>query len=151
MVNLGDFNANDYQSNDAQDFAPIPDGIYPASIIASEMKTTKKGDGKYLELTWQIISGAYANRRIWSRHNIHNPNPEAVKIAMGEVAAICRAVGNMQPRDSSELHNIPMQIRIKLKPDHNGELRSEVKGFLPAATENNEERGNSDDPAPYAR
>ena len=36
---------------------------------------------------------------------------DLVKIARGELSAICRAVGVMQPRDSVELHNVPLEIK----------------------------------------
>ena len=33
-----------------------------------------------------------------------------MKIAHGELSAICRAVGVMQPKDSIELHNLPLLV-----------------------------------------
>lgn len=38
-----------------------------------------------------------------------------VKIARGELSAVCRAVGVMAPKDSVELHNIPLEINVGLK------------------------------------
>jgi hypothetical protein len=38
----------------------------------------------------------------------------------------------MQPRDSVELHNIPLLITVKLKKrSDNDELTNEIKGFEP--------------------
>ena len=58
------------------------------------------------------------------------PNATAVKIARGELSAICHAVGVMQPRDSVELHNLPLviQVRVKKRTD-TGELVNEIKAF----------------------
>ena len=45
------FNANDVQPNNG--FDPIPKGTYPAVAVNSEVKTTNKGDGKYLKIEFQ--------------------------------------------------------------------------------------------------
>jgi hypothetical protein len=101
MANLNGFNAHNIDP--ATDFEPIPAGKYLAVITDSEMKATKNGNGYYLELTFQVIDGPYKNRLLWSRLNLHNPNEQAVQIAQGELSAICRAVGVMQPKDSVDL------------------------------------------------
>ena len=96
MANLGNFDANNVDP--ATDFEPLPAGKYMAVITASEMKATKAGSGHYLELTFQIIDGPLKNRLLWSRLNLDNQNRKAVQIALGELSAICRAVGVMQPK-----------------------------------------------------
>jgi len=94
------------------------------------MKTTKSGNGSYLQLTFTIIDGPYKNRVLWVRLNLNNPNATAVKIAQSELSAICHAVGVMQPRDSVELHNLPLVIGVKMrKREDTGELTNEIKGY----------------------
>jgi hypothetical protein len=128
MANLNGFNAANVDP--ATDFEPIPAGKYLAIISNSEMKPTKSGSGTYLELTFQVIEGQYKNRLLWSRLNLSNPNNLAVQIAQGELSAICRAVGVMQPKDSVELHNIPLQITVKVKKrEDSGDLVNEIKGY----------------------
>ncbi len=132
MANLNGFNANEVEPNSS--FEPIPAGKYLAAITASETKPTKSGNGSYLELTFSILEGDYKGRQLWSRLNLENPNATAVKIAQGDLSAICRAVNVMQPRDSVDLHNLPLVISVKLKkrPD-TGDLSNEVKGYEPKA------------------
>lgn len=128
MVSLGNFNAHDVEP--AADFDPIPAGKYLAVITESEIKPTKSGVGSYLELTFQIIDGEYKNRLIWSRLNLDNPNSTAVQIARSELSSICRAVGLMTPKDSAELHNLPLNITVKCKKrDDTGEMTNEIKGY----------------------
>jgi len=128
MANLNGFNANDVDP--ATDFEPIPAGKYLAVITDSEMKPTKSGSGHYLELTFQVIDGPCKNRLLWSRLNLDNPNELAVQIARGELSAICRAIGVMQPKDSLELHNLPLQITVKCKKrEDTGDLVNEIKGY----------------------
>ena len=128
MANLNGFNASEVEPTSS--FEPIPAGKYLAAITDSEMKPTKNGSGNYLQLTFTIIEGQYKNRVLWARLNLANPNATAVKIARSELSAICHALGVMQPRDSVELHNLPLVIVVKLKKrEDTGELTNEIKGY----------------------
>ncbi len=128
MPNLNGFNANEVEPTTS--FEPLPAGKYVAAITDSEMKPTKSGTGSYLQLTFTILEGEYKNRIIWDRLNLTNPNATAVKIARSELSAICHAVGQMQPRDSVELHNLPLVITVKVKKrEDTGELTNEIKGY----------------------
>ena len=128
MANLNNFNANEVEPNVG--FEPVPANKYIAMITASEMKPTKNGDGSYLELELTILDGPYKDRKVWDRLCLNHPNSQTVKIARGYLSAICRAVGVMQPKDSCELHNIPMCITVKCKKrDDNDEITNEVRGY----------------------
>jgi len=128
MANLNNFNANEVEPT--APFEPLPAGKYIAAITASEMKPTKKKDGSYLELTFTVLEGDCKGRKTWDRLCINHPNDLTQKIARGNLSAICRAVGVMQPRDSVELHNIPLVISVKCKKrEDNGEIANEVKGY----------------------
>ena len=130
MANLNGFDAS--QVEPTASFDPIPAGKYLAAITESEMKPTKNGSGNYLQMTFTVLDGEFKNRVLWARLNLSNPNATAVKIARSELSALCRAVGVLQPRDSVELHNIPLLITVKVKKrDDTGELANEVKGFEP--------------------
>ena len=130
MANLNGFNAHEVEPT--SNFEPLPAGKYLAAITESEMKPTKNGSGSYLQLAFTILEGEFKNRVLWARLNLNNPNATAVKIARSELSAICHAVGVMQPRDSVELHNIPLLINVKLKKrEDTGELTNEIKGYEP--------------------
>ena len=128
MADLSGFDAN--QVEPTTDFEPIPAGKYVAAIVASEMKPTKAGNGSYLELQFQVVDGEYKGRLLWARLNLDNPNQLAVKIARSELAAICKAVGVPAPNDSTELHDLPLQVKVGLKKRQDtGELTNEIKGY----------------------
>ncbi|MCK6485436.1 MAG: DUF669 domain-containing protein [Phycisphaerae bacterium] len=145
MPTLNGFNANEVDPNFA--FEAIPAGKYLAVITESAMKPTKSGVGQYLQFTFQVIEGEYKGRLVWSRLNLDNPNATTVKIARAELSAICRAVGVLAPKDSLELHNIPLVITVgQKKRDDNGELTNVIKGYakkdaatarMPAAVSDN--------------
>ena len=129
MANLGNFNA--HEVDPATDFEAIPAGKYLAVITQSEMKPTKSGNGSYLELVFQVIEGEYKGRLLWSHLNLDNPNELTVQIARSELSAICRAVGVMQPKDSVELHNLPLLVSVKCKRrEDTGEITNEIKGYV---------------------
>jgi len=128
MANLGNFNANEVEPSAS--FDPLPAGKYLAAVTASEMKPTKSGNGSYLEMELTILEGEYKDRKVWDRLNLNNPNATAVKIARSELSAICHAVGVLSPKDSVELHNLPLVITVKLKKrEDTGEMTNEVKGY----------------------
>ena len=128
MADLRGFDARNVEQMD--DFEPIPAGKYVAAIVASEMKPTKAGDGNYLELQFQVLEGEHKGRLLWDRLNLDNPNPLAVKIARSQLAAICKAVGVMTPNDSTELHDLPLLIRVgRKRREDTGDVVNEVKGY----------------------
>ena len=128
MANLNGFNANEVEPTAS--FDPLPAGKYLATITASEMKAIKSGSGSYLELEFTVLEGQYKDRKVWDRLCINHPKDITQKIARGNLSAICRAIGVMQPRDSVELHNLPLLVSVKCKKrEDTGEITNEVKGY----------------------
>ena len=118
MVDLSGFDPNVHEP--LAGFDPIPAADYTAVIIDSEKKATKAGNGEYLELTWQIVEGEHEGRLLWQRINLQHPSERAVEFGHRMLSSICRAVGKMQIRDSSELHNISCSIRVKIRRGADG-------------------------------
>jgi len=131
MANLNGFDATQVDPTVA--YEPIPAGKYVVAITESELKPTKNNSGSYLQLTFEVLEGEFRGRKVWDRLCVNHPNPMTVKIARGNLSAICRAVGVMQPRDSVELHNLPLVITVKVKKRSDipggDELTNEVKGY----------------------
>jgi hypothetical protein len=128
MANLNGFDATTVEP--VNDFDPIPAGKYVAVITASQFKENKNKTGEYLELVFQIVEGEYKNRLLWARLCLSHPNQTTAKIARGHLAGICRAVGILTPRDSAELHDLPLAIHVTLKKrNDNGQLCNELRGF----------------------
>ena len=128
MADLRDFDAQTVEPNDS--FDPIPNGDYLCIITTSEMKPTKASDGAYLELELQVIEGPYQGRKLWDRLNLNNANETTVKIAKGTLSAICRAVGVLQPKDSCELHDLPLVAKVACrKRDDTDELTNVIKSY----------------------
>lgn len=100
---------------------PVPKGQYSAKIIGSEIKTTKKATGQYVELMWEINPPSpHANRRIWQRINIVNENENAVEIGKKELNMVVKACGLAQISDTSELHGRECKIDVTIEAGTNG-------------------------------
>lgn len=147
---------NLYSEDDKpQEFAPIAAGNYVAAIIESDMKTTSAGTGEYLKLTWEIIEGPMKGRKLFENLNLQNPNQQAVEIARGSFAAIRKATGVIAPKDSVDLHNIIVVIKVGVeKRKDTGNLQNRIKGYS-SIKENNEskpvKKSGDSGPAPYLR
>ena len=128
MADLRGFDAN--QVEPSTSFDPIPAGKYLAMIVESDMEPTKANDGSFLKLTFQILEGEFKGRQLWARLNLNNRNETAVKIANAELSAICRAVEKMTPKDSVELHNLPLVIKVRCKKRKDtDEIVNEISGY----------------------
>jgi len=130
-LELNGFNANEVEPSAPRE--PIPAGWYKAVITESEEKPTKAQTGSYLQMTFEIVEGAHQGRKVFSRLNLNNPNATAVEIAQRELSGICRSVGVMTPRNSQDLHDKPMSIKVKVTPARDGyEPGNEISEYAAA-------------------
>lgn len=128
-----DFDATEVEPRTGYD--AIPAGKYKVVIEDTEQKQTRKGDGSYLQITFVVTDGEYQGRKLWARLNLDNPNDQAVSIARAELSAICRAVNVLKLKDSTQLHDLQLTVKVATKPDkESGEVRNEIKGYEPATT-----------------
>lgn len=111
---------------------PFPPGEYTLMVTDSEMKVTDAGNGSYLSLEITVCDGEYQGRKMWVNLNLDNPSQKAVEIANRELSALCHAVGVLQVADSTELHNIPFQAKVKIKPAKgNFDTSNAIGAYLP--------------------
>lgn len=128
MADLGNFDAETEEPS--QDFSAIPDGRYPVMLTESEEVKNSSSEGSHLKLTFQVIDGPYKGRLLWHRLNLKNQSQQAVQIARGQLSSICRAVNVLKPRDSSELHNLPLEVRVEQR-EYDGKTYNDIKAFYP--------------------
>lgn len=113
-MDLTGFNAAEVEPNTPRD--PLPAGWYRCVITETEEKPTKAQTGSYLQMTLEVIEGEHQGRKLTERLNLNNPNATAVEIAQRTLSGICRAVGILTPRNSHELRDKPMMVKVKVKP-----------------------------------
>jgi len=130
MAIMTDLNFNAQEVEPDAGFVPVPAGHYKAVIEDTEKKDAKSGNGSFLKLKLQIVGGDHNGRVIFHNLNLWNANETAQHIAKAQLSAICRAVNVMTPKDSAELHNIPMVITVAHeKRNDNGEIQNVIKAF----------------------
>lgn len=120
MANLGmnfDVNSVGAEAN----FDPVPAGWYNVKIVDSENKPTKAGDGWYVAVSYEILDGQYVGRRLFENLNLGNASIQAREIAFKSLGAIGRAVGVHQIQDTSQLHGIPLKVKVSVRKDPNGQ------------------------------
>lgn len=105
------FDATQHQPSTG-DFDPVPNGTYPVMVTASEFKG--EGDKRGLNLQMTIHDGEYKGRIIYEYLNLVHPSEQTVSIANRTLSAICHVTGVMQLKDSSQLHDRPFAVKVKV-------------------------------------
>lgn len=129
MADLGKNGFDSTQVEPSTDFDTLPAGKYIAEISDSDMRPNSKGTGEYLWLEFTVLDGPFAGRKLWNQLNLVNPSTQAVEIAQRELSAICHAAGKLRIRDSIELHNIPMELNVKIKNSPEYGQQNVIRGF----------------------
>ena len=111
-------------------YGPLPAGEYEMMVIKSDTKTIKAGNGHYLELEMQVLSGDQSGRRHWERLNLDNPSKKTVEIAEEQLARLCAALGLAQIEDSEELHDRPFIATVVI--DKRDPTSNRIYDFKPA-------------------
>lgn len=115
-------------------FEPLPKGRYLAMISSTEVKPTSNGAGMLLKLEFDILESGFEGRKVFDQLNIKNPSEKAEQIGRGMLSALCRALGKLGiVDDSTELHDLPLIISVKIEPASAGyQAKNKITGFYPA-------------------
>jgi hypothetical protein len=109
---------------------PLPAGTYNVIAIESEVKALKSGNGKGIALTFQVVDGQFAKRRIWTNINYQHSNPTAQQIGQQQLSAIMHAVGIVgKLGDTSRLHNKPLKVKVRIKKDDQYGDKNEITAY----------------------
>jgi len=129
MANIGPNGFDATQIDPTVDYEHVPAGRYNVEITDSDMLDNSKGTGEYLKLEFTILDGDFAGRKLWTQLNLTNPSTRAVEIAEREFSAICHATGKLKVQDSVQLHNIPLEINVKVKNNAEYGLQNVIRGY----------------------
>ena len=124
----GDFRPDDVPN---ATFEPLPPGWYAAQIDAASVKDTESKTGKYLKLELVILDQPYNGRRVFTKIHLSNPSQKAVEIGQRELAALARACGVPALRDSAELLQKQIRVKVKIKTEEGREPDNVVVGYRP--------------------
>ena len=126
--------------NEPNRFEPLPRGDYECIVIDTNIKDTKAGTGKYIEVTLQVVDGPASGRRLWDRLNYDNPSRPAMEMAKESLDKLCIAVGlTGKMQHTEQLHDIPLIVSVDI--DRKDETRNRIGDYLKLG-------GTSSKPAP---
>lgn len=122
-----DFDADEVIAN-SNDFDLLPAGEYQLQIVDTSVADNKRGTGKILKLVIEVVSGPYAERKIWENINFKNDNPTAQKIAQEQLAFLSKALGFAQPpRNSEEYRFKTFTAKVGISKDKTGQYSDSNK------------------------
>lgn len=127
------FTSDDHEP--MQEFGLIPNGWYLGHIKKSEIKPTKAGTGKRLNMQVEVEESKedadkYKGRLIFIGLNIQNPSQKAVEISQRELKSICDAVGVEELEDSDELHDIAFGFQLGVESSDGYDDKNIIKKYI---------------------
>lgn len=111
-------------------FEALPTGNYLVKCEEAEVKTTKAGNGSYINLTLKILNGEAEGRKVFATFNVENPNAEAVEIGRKQLKGYMKACGftDFNLKGVNELVGSPVVAHIK-QEERDGIVRNKVSYF----------------------
>jgi hypothetical protein len=136
----GGFNAQEEAAKAAEEYAPIPPGWYQAVIEAptdgKPMVRDSKAGGKMLKLVYRITGPTNAGRKVFANINLivkpasadkAENAKKAEQIGRRELAKLCVAAGKPLAKDSAELVDAAVEVKVVVGKNYNGDPDNEVK------------------------
>lgn len=110
-------------------FEPLPAGWYTVTISQAELKTTKAGNGQFINLRYDVTGPTHKGRVVFGKLNIRNPNQKAEEIGRQQLGDIMRAIGLAKVTDTDQLIGGNLSIKLEVKQDDQFGAGNEVKSF----------------------
>jgi len=127
-MDLNGFNALEVEPSST--FQPLPAGWYKCVITEAVEGINKAGTGSYLKLSIEVIDGDYTGRNVFDYLNLKHDKDVVVQIAQQALSQICRAINVNSPKDSAELCDKPLMVKMAVTPANNGyEASNNAKGY----------------------
>jgi hypothetical protein len=110
-------------SKPAEEFGPLPTGVYVAHIIGGELAKAGTGAPGY-KLTFRVAEGDYAGRRFW--HDLWL-TPGAMPLAKRDLLKL--GVTSLEQLDSPLPRGIRCRVKLALHTDDNGRQYNRARSF----------------------
>lgn len=125
---------------------PVPAGTYDVTIDDTDVRDMKDNKGWFLYVVFKIMTGEFAGRKVTNNYNIgHTQSPETVRIAHGQLSALCHVTGRFQVtklNKGAELRGGNLRIQVTNDGTYN-----QLKGVFDTAGNKPEKAGAGRAPA----
>lgn len=125
----------DFTNVETKDFELLPRGEYPLRVVEAEERDSQSSEYQYLNLSFEVIDGDFAGRRVWD-------NPSYSPKALWKLKDFLAAAGYTEEDlsgafefDPADLVGVEVVGRVIQKKDnYNGEdrLKNVVNSYTPA-------------------
>ena len=122
------FDVNDLPAQQ-NDFAPLPEGWYTASINSAEIRDTKDKTGQYIAIRYDITGPTHQGRVVFGNVNIKNKSTQAEEIGRQALGSIMRAIGLARVDDTDQLIGGNLQIKLAIRTQEGYEPTNDVRGY----------------------
>lgn len=90
---MAKFNSSSVVVATHDDLNAIPAGQYNLEVVSCEDKPNSKGTGEFTTVSFKIIDGEHASRRVWAHFNLGHDKQQVSDIAQKEITPLFRAAG----------------------------------------------------------
>lgn len=96
----------------SSDQTRLAKGDYPFVCTDAEVKTTRAGNGQYVNCKFVVADGPCKGKIVWAMFNISNPSETAQKIGREQLSKLCMAIGF---KEGEKLTDTAMLLRKPFK------------------------------------
>lgn len=131
-------------------FDVIPSGTYTVRVDSAEVKETKTGGGKYINVKFVIMGSDQHGRNLFHMFNFINNNPKAVEIGLQQLKSMMKCAGSEKDtlENVSDLLGLTCDAVVKVKTDDFGE-KAVINYFKNMTPKGNAEVMNSQNTVPF--
>jgi hypothetical protein len=122
------------QEQPLADFGLLPKGWYAGYVESTERKESKGSPGNhYLNATIVSTDESAPGRKFWPMFFLWYQKQDTVIRARREFGSLCRATGRIAPKNTDEIHKIPIGFYLSHSKDSNGEIVNKVTNYCTEA------------------
>ncbi len=122
----------------------LPDGKYVVQVIKSEIKSTKAGDGSYINMTLKVLKGDKAGKMLWKMITLSNPSAQAEEIGQKQIYILNRICGLKRLEDTEQYHGVPMMVEVYTKKSEGYPDKNEIASFVALEGSGKKKKGKKD-------
>jgi hypothetical protein len=111
------------------DFSPLPEGWYTATIKTAEIRDTKDKTGQYIAVRYDITGPTHQGRVVFGNINIKNKSTAAEEIGRQALGSIMRSIGLSRVDDTDQLIGGALQIKLSIRTQEGYEPTNDVRGY----------------------